>query len=418
MMSTAADPSELRRRLAERRRTGEANALWPGLSVAEREGAMGEIKTVVEGVLRGTSPPPLVAEDDHAARALGIAAFTAGMGPLLGWWIQEGRVEASRPARELLGLHLDHGRRRITRLREHAARVVRAMHAEGLGPILLKGMHTGREFFPDPAVRPSSDIDVLVMPAEREAAEGVLGGLGYSLTKSVVADRSDWSLPGAATLRSVELDHAENPWTVDLHTALHRFYFRGTSVDLGPGVFATRRFVDLEGTPVRVLDQPFLSAFLALHAGCDLASVRLVRLLEIVLVIRADLEAGRLDWRELETLLTSTGTGRFVYPALALADELAPGTVEPRLLAHLARGATPRTLRVLDAVRRAGTGPLDERSFDTRLAWATGPRELARALSEVFFPSFGDSLGDTLRQRLSVARWRISRRLGRRTAGP
>jgi len=187
---------------------------------------------------------------------------------------------------------------------------------------------------------------------------------------------------------------------------------------LGQGAFATRRWIDFEGQRVRVLDQPFLLAFLALHAGCDLASVRLVRLLEIVLVIRADLEAGRLDWRELEMLMASTGTGRFVYPALALADELAPGTVEPRLLANLARGATPRMRRVLDAVRRAGAGPLDEKSFDTKLAWVSGPRELALALSEVVLPSFGDSLGDTLRQRLSVARWRISRRLGGRTVGP
>jgi hypothetical protein len=337
------------------------------------------------------------------------------MGPLLGWWLDEGRVDGSPPVRELLGQHLEQGRRRSALLREHASRIVGAMHAEGLRPILLKGMHTGAEFFPDPAVRPSSDIDMLVAPADRGRAEAILSRLGFALTKDVVADRADWSLPGVPSVpRSLEMDHAENPWHVDLHVALHRFYFRGTSVDLGDGAFATRRSVDVAGARALVLDQPYLTAFLAMHAGCDLAAVRLIRLIELVLVVRADVERRRLDWRDLGDLLASTGTGRFAYPALALADELAPGTMDAALLDRLSSDATPRMRRALEAVRSAGTGPLDERSFDVKLAWASGPRELLLALSELGLPSIRDSLGDTLGQRLTVARWRIARYFGRR----
>jgi hypothetical protein len=293
------------------------------------------------------------------------------------------------------------------------------MHAAGLRPILLKGIHTGSEFFPDPAVRPSSDIDILLTAEERQGAETVLKQLGFVETRAVVADRADWAHRDAPTeLQSVELDHADNPWTVDLHEALQRFYFRGTSADLGRGMFDTRRTIDLDGEPVRVLEQPYLVTFLALHTGCDLGAVRLVRLFELVAVIRADVESRRLDWGDVTSLLDETRTGRFVYPALELAEELAPGTVARPLLDRLERDASPRMRGALEAVRLAGMGPLGERSFDAKLAWAHGPKEFVMALSELGLPSLRDSLAATLAQRLSVARWRIARRLRRGPTRP
>ena len=411
----SADEGELRRRVALHQSTGDLDVLWPHAPRAARRVAMVEIRRIVEGMLRDDGRMlVLSAANDQEARVLGVAAFTAGMGPLLGWWIEEGRVDCSPAVRERLAEHLAHGRRRSEALRGHASRIARAMHAVGLRPILLKGIHTGGEFFPHPSTRPSADIDVLVTPTERSQAESALAQLGFVQTKAVVADRADWSPRGARMEpRSVDLDHAENPWNVDLHQALRRFYFRGTGAELGQGAFATRRFIDVAGESVRVLDQPYLTAFLALHAGCDLAAVRLVRLYELVVMIRADAAHGLLDWKSIGSLLEDTKTGRFVYPALALAEELAPGTIDPSLLARLALGASPRMQRALAAVLRAGTGPLDERSFDVKLAWAAGPVELLMAVSELGLPSLRVSLAATLAQRWSVARWRIGRWFGR-----
>lgn len=383
---------------------------------------MGQMRRVVEAILRGTSQPArLVAADAHDARVLGVAAFTAGMGPLLGWWIEEGRVEASRPARDVLALHLRHGRRRSAQLRQQASRITRSMHAAGLRPILLKGMHTGGEFFPHPSTRPAADVDLLVPTPDHANARRVLTNLGFTETaRLAVAPRSNWSPPDASTrIHSIELDHADDPWDVDLHEALERWYFRGTRRELGAGAFETSRFTAVNGERVRVLDQPYLTAFLALHTGWDLATVRLIRLVELVWVIRADLASRRLDWCDLATLLERTDTGRFAYPALALTEELAPGTVDADLLRRIARGTTPRMHRVLEAVRHAELGPLRERSVDVKLAWARGGREILASLSELVLPSFDMAIGlaETLRRRTALVRWRLARRLPARRRG-
>ena len=337
---SAAGELDIPARLAHRRRTGEVDALWPDLPMSARRAALATIKAVIRSVVDANAPPAVLeAADLHEARVVAVAAFTAGMGPLLGWWIEEGRVEADPPVRQLLGEHLRHGRHRSALLRGHASRIARAMHQADVRPVLLKGLHTGGEFFPHPATRPAADIDMLVRPADAPRVASLLRDLGFTESRrTVFADRSEWSHSSAPTrVRSLEVDHSDNPWNVDLHRALDRWYFRGTRRSLGEAPFDTTRFTDVDGEPVRVLDQPYLTAFLAMHAAFDLASVQLIRLLELVLVIRGDIETGRLDWRELSSLFDSTATGRFAYPALALAEELAPGTVEADLLLGLAQ---------------------------------------------------------------------------------
>ena len=57
--------------------------------------------------------------------------------------------------------------------------VVDALEAAGIPSVLLKGPALARTVYPDPALRQSCDIDLLVRPADVLAAEGVLEGLGY-----------------------------------------------------------------------------------------------------------------------------------------------------------------------------------------------------------------------------------------------
>jgi hypothetical protein len=403
-------------RLAEFERTRDLDALWPDLTRADRRAATSRIREVVEGVLTASSRvPALDAAAERDVRALGVAAFTAGLGPLLGWWIGEGRVRATSPVRDLFIEHLEHGRRRSAMLRNRAATIARSMHAEGIRPILLKGLHTGGEFFPHPSTRPAADIDLLVATAEETGARVVLGRLGFTETrKTAFADRSEWSPPGGTgAVRSIELDHVDNPWNVDLHRTLERWYFRGTRRDLGPQALRSTRTTTVEGEPVHVLEQPYLTAFLALHAGSDLSRVQLVRLIELVWVVRADRESGRLDWQQLGALFERTDTGRFAYPALALAEELVPGTVEPSILDTLSRRASSRMHRVLAAIRREDFGLLPERTLDEKLAWASGSRELVMSWAEILAPSDdGSSFVERYRRRGAMLRRWIRRPLG------
>lgn len=407
-------------RLSEFQRTGDIDSLWPDIAPGERRAASAKIRTAIAGVAGGGgSPPVLTATNRHEARAISVSAFMAGVGPLLAWWMEEGRVEASPLMRESFASHLEQGRLRSALLRGHVARLVSAMRGAGARPILLKGLHTGAEFFPDPCTRPAADVDLLIHPSERMAASNALRDLGFEETRrTVFGGRSEWSPSGRPMgVRSIEVDHVENPWNIDLHEALVRWYFRGTRRDLGEAPFSSTRVVRIDGEEVRVLDQPYLMAFLSMHAGYDLTRIHMVRLLELVFVIRGDTASGQFDWASFAALLERRDLGRFVYPALRLVEDLVPGTVEPILLHRLDSQVSRRMHRVLEAVRRAELGALREPSLDVKLAWAVGMKELAMNISDLLIPSDdGGTLLEIYRRRMPILGRRITRRLaGRRS---
>jgi len=411
---TSASTPDIERRHDEWLRTGDVNALWPDVPYPARRSALACIRATVTAVLEGSLPPRLGVTDSAGARALGVAAFIAGVGPLLGWWISQRRVGASAQAREVLARHLEHGERRSALLHEQVSRIVRTMRDLEADPILLKGLHTGADFFPHPSTRPASDIDLLVHPSEHTRAAEALSRLGFVETRHTdFASRSEWRHPASpAVVQSLELDHAENPWGVDLHSTLGRSYFRGVHRSLGELPFETRRTVTILGESVRVLEQPYLTAFLALHAGYHLGELQLVRLLDVALSARLDERAGRLDWDALAELLDRTGTERFTYPGLALAEALAPGTVRADILRRGERKVSARMLRVLAALRHAELGPLPERTLDSKLAWSVGGREVLLNLADLLLPG-DDALGSWVNvysRRASALRRAVLRR--------
>lgn len=81
------------------------------------------------------------------------------------------------------------GARLSARFREALARhvvtsrdlavLLRALAAETIPAIPLKGAFLAEAVYPHPAARPMSDVDVLVRPAERLRVDEVLRGLGY-----------------------------------------------------------------------------------------------------------------------------------------------------------------------------------------------------------------------------------------------
>ena len=266
-------------------------------------------------------------------------------------------------------------------------RVVRAMRGHGVDPILLKGMHVGSVYFPDSGTRPAADIDLLVDPSLRGVAATALRAAGFIETRRTrYAARSEWRPSGQVpAVHSVELDHADNPWAIDLHTSLDRWYFRGLRRGFGEEPFEHTSQFSMAGDSVSGLNETYLSAFLALHASHDLVKMQLVRLVELALVVRGrDLE---FDWARFAALVDRTQTARFTYPALALVEILAPGTVSPEVLEVGERSASARTKRVIAEVTAQDMGALTFRSLDNKLMWARGPREWLLNVSELILPS-------------------------------
>lgn len=383
-------PEVIAERFRWARERGHPSYVWPEIPIAVWRACLHAVERVTERVLAGRElPVELEVPAGAGARALGVAAFSAGMGPLLGYWIEGGEVMAPPEAAALLRLHLEHGRRRAAVMKGVLAGVLDLFAGCGLQATVIKGAHTGRICFPEPGTRPAGDIDLVVAPRDLETAGRVLRSAGYTpAIRQARPYKCDWTPPGALrALRSLELAHADGPFVVELHDSLDRSFYGVRTVRFGPLDAAnTRPWPELHPA-ARVLAQPLLLGYLAVHASEELHQLQLVRLVEIVRVARADLAAGRLAWDGLEALLQRLGTARFAYPALQLAERLAPGTINAALLERLGRAAAPAMRRVLDRLTPATAQRPERLSLDERFMWAAGPLELARRAAYLLWPT-------------------------------
>jgi len=400
---------EIDRRLAAFRRSSHASDLWPDIPVETFRAAEAEVARVATEVLRGAAGP-VVLRSGLGARALGVAAFQDGMGALLGFWCETGRVAAEADIAATFAIHLEHGRRRMARLRHELERVVAVLGGRGVEVWVLKGMHTAYRYFPEPGARYCADIDLLVRAEDEPAAREVLTGLGLVEARHPHNPRdSAWAPRSAQPVRSLSYDHADGLWSVDLHTSLDRQPFEGLATALGAPELSAGEVWNEYCQPVRVLAQPLLLAYLALHASSHFYSMMQVRLIELVLVARRDFGTDAAKWAAFGDLVVRTASGRFVYPALALAERLLPGTMDRGVLDRIA-AATPRRLRRL-VKAMTPMSPLRIHpvpAMRERFVWVGSPREALAALWWLVWPR--EDQRPVASHRAVVAQWRRVRR--------
>ena len=392
---------ELRRRQYAWRSTQRPDALWPGLDREVIQTAADAIGRAVARVLRGERgrlDRPEGDDEGRAVRAVGVAALITGVGPLLGAWILRGELDADEPVASLLLRHLAHGRAREARIRGVVLPVLARMERAGLEPGVIKGFHTAHAWFPEPGARPCADVDVVVPPAAIADAEDLLRDAGFAPEPRTggTGYKREWLPPeGRGDVWSYELWHARSRWKLDLHDGLNF-----DSIVRNVRVRQTPRFADvlrLDGVSLRVADPNEALAALAAHASTELYSQRLLRCVEMVLVVRHATAARTLDWRAVESSLAERESLRYAYPMLARTDRLAPGTVAPDFLARLHDATTPRARAVTSAL--TPTSPILDSGFSlrTRLMWALGATATLRWAWGMLRPLEGVSRRDQLR---------------------
>lgn len=373
------------------RRRGHPEHLWPDVSADGLRAALGELQRVAAAVLRG-DPTTLEPDDTAAIRTLGVAGHVSGTGPLIGYWLETGAVEADDAVRRLFALHLSHGRRRAVRLSVVLREATQALERHGIHqPLVVKGSHTAREYFPEPGTRPALDVD-LVVSGSLDRAETALETSGHTLgIRERRPRKSTWLAPGSSRLpRSLELLHAGSQYAVELHGSLERNFFGVRSLGPGPPNEVASRPAPELGAPVRVLRQPELLLYQALHASEGLYHLTLVRVVELVLMIRRDATKGTLQWDAFRDLVGQRRAGRFVFPALAMAERLAPGTIEPATMARLEAAAPARMRRVIRSRSPGRAWRHDMISLDEKFMWCATPLDyVRRAVHMAVLPSSG-----------------------------
>jgi hypothetical protein len=372
--------SDVAARLERWHRTGDPGDLWPGLEEAEFRAAMAEIGGVTRAILADHGGDAVRLRPVATARGMGVAAFASGMGALLGWWLEQAQLAAPPEHAELLAKHLARGRARAGMLERGLMRVWDVLASRGIRAALLKGMHTGRVYFPEPGTRPAADIDLLVERSDFEPARAALAHAGYREgLRSPESPRAEWFPPdGRRVPRTVDMEHEDNPWAIDLHGSLDRVLRFGIRAGFGSPRLDACDAIACGGRRIHVLPPSLLLAWLAFHAASHLETGQLVRYVELVLVIRRDVATHLERWDDLLRLVDRADVGRWVYSALELADRLAPGSVPLEVRERLRRSAPWLTRRVVARLDPAAAQQLYRKSLDIRFMWLGSARESLR----------------------------------------
>ena len=378
---------EVSRRLERYAQTRDPSAIWPGLTEAARVAAAREIERITRAVVDGRVGETIDPSGTHAAYALAIAGHTTGMAPLLGHLIETGVVTAAPDVACRFTEYLDHARRRAARMEREVSPALDALIAAGVRPAVLKGFHTARAYFAEPALRRMADVDVLVSADRIDAAESALDDAGFRpWSEALRPYKREWI--GADVdprVFSLEVPDARTRWVLELHSSLDRIFDPGAVAKFD----AERECVEqttIAGRSILVLRQPLLLLTLAAHCSQELNGSRLLRLFEMVQIIRADTAASRFDWDELLAMVRRTRTERFTYPALSLVEHLAPGTVDPRVLAAGRRDSTWAARHTVARLAPAG-GSLDDRGVLRQVMWTRGPISVVQRVLRIIWPA-------------------------------
>jgi len=373
-------PEEVARRFRLAMELGRPRWLWPEMPVPHWRASLHAIQQVLRERLARPDHPARLGVP-YGPRPLGVAAFTSGTGALLGYWAEAGLLRTHPEAEALLRLHLAHGRARAERREAILDDVLERLHRAGVEPVLVKGMHTAAALFPEPGTRPMSDIDLVLRPEQATRAEQALASGGYLQQRSARVEspfHADWTPPGASLrIPSLELEHVGSPLSVNLRGGFVFPVFGRRRIDLGePSDADLRPWTD---PGARVLHDAWLIAYLAVHASRFRTNLTLVRMVELVLAARAGI-----DWSRLLTLLEGSGAAPFAYPALALAERLAPGSFP--ILRELERSALPRHRRMFATAWPADVQPAGDWELSDYVFWSSGPRQTLAAIMAVALP--------------------------------
>jgi hypothetical protein len=137
---------------------------------------------------------------------------------------------------------------------------------------------------------------------------------------------------------------------------------------------------EVEGRLLCALGPEQLVILLACHCS-ELDASRLLRVYELVLAVRAGV-----DWSRVLSLLAETGAARFTWPAFVLAESLAPGTVDARVLDMGERESTWAARHTVSRLVPAG-GRIGDLGLLRHLMWTRGTVAVVERVRKFLWPA-------------------------------
>jgi len=181
---------------------------------------------------------------------------------------------------------------------------------QALDAIVLKGAALSKWLYPQAAMRPFNDLDLLIQPADRSAVSAILNQCGYTETNFAATDFHN------AFYCETLFTRAQPPrQSVDLHWHLlnAQFYRRR----IKPEWFWERtQRATLGAAAFRLFNPAAQFAHLALHLSVHHGNIpRLIHLYDIALLIQK--HGDTIDWEAVARYVQDAGLAHPVYHALA-----------------------------------------------------------------------------------------------------
>ena len=265
------------------------------------------------------------------------------------------------------------------------ARVVRRLAAEGIDIIPLKGPVLAETVYPDPALRPFSDLDLLVRPADRRRADVALRRLGCV----PVADAHSWEF---------DIDHdgatvyeAPDGVRIDLHWVLLTEARYAWNRSQANAVWTRAVPMTLAGERVQALAPEDQVLHLATHFAVHHSLTGLLRTWDLALVLTWQ----PLDWPRLLERAQVWRVHRALFFALREVAAAFPSAVPPGVAAAL-RPRGPRAALLTSLLRAADDDRRRRLEHVVTLLLIDRARDVGASVRDALWPS-----ADWLRARYS-----------------
>ncbi|MEK6574553.1 MAG: nucleotidyltransferase family protein [Chloroflexota bacterium] len=292
---------------------------------------------------------------------LAVRAIVLGLAPQLHRRLAEWGVTPPPRAAAKLAVTREATARRNAGIFDQLGEALTAFAERNMRPIALKGVHLAALVYPDPALRPMNDIDLLFAPEELPAAESILESLGYGgkhkssdLGAGVAKHTSTFRRDSASGSTPNPFLSPDSDRTIEPHTSLEESWF-GLRVDITPGVRERAVEAELAGQRCRVLAREDLLLHLCVHFCFHLimGAPSMVQLADLLAVTRKAVYGRSIerpyypitvDWAVFVNRAVDHRAASYALAALTLAHNLLGAPIPTETLDALSR-ATPPALR-------------------------------------------------------------------------
>ena len=341
------------------------------------------IEPIVHCLADAPSAGSLRSLNDEAWDAMVVTAIALGLAPLLHSHLQQLNLTPPPLALAKLAVTRQAHAKRNEVIAGQLAELLAAFAAQKIEVIVLKGALLAPTVYPESALRPMNDIDLLFQPEDLAHVGPVLERLGYR-GKHKTAGQG----PGVTKhLSTYRRDGSEgstpNPYlsaaadrTVEPHRSLEESWF-GLTVDITPGVWERAIPLSLHGQPAYRLSTNDLLLHLAVHAAFHviMGTAVFVQLYDLKQVVAT--WGHNIDWPQLLSLAETAQAQPFLYAGLYWTSRLYCTPIPLDVLTKLAQACPPDLAAYVQSL---GPVQIFERSQQPPLV--TLPQRLRRGLSD------------------------------------